>query len=96
MSLAANPLSVRRSKSGPRVAGFDWWTRNRTFNLSVKRTINNVISTTYANGWQPKALEGNDGESVFKVETITSLKSLRLAVGPGANTQFGVAADATI
>jgi hypothetical protein len=28
-----------------------------------------------------------------KVETIASLKSLRLAVGPGANTRFGVATD---
>jgi hypothetical protein len=28
-----------------------------------------------------------------EVETITSLKSLLLAVGPGGNTQFGVAAD---
>jgi eukaryotic-like serine/threonine-protein kinase len=28
-----------------------------------------------------------------KVETITSLKSLPLAVGPGENTQFGVATD---
>jgi hypothetical protein len=28
-----------------------------------------------------------------KVETITSLKSLPLAVGPGGNTQFGVATD---
>ena len=28
-----------------------------------------------------------------KTEAITSLKSLRLAVGPGLNTQFGVAAD---
>jgi hypothetical protein len=28
-----------------------------------------------------------------KVETITSLKSLPIAVGPGENTQFGVGAD---
>ena len=28
-----------------------------------------------------------------QMETITSLKSLPLAVGPGLNTQFGVAAD---
>ena len=30
---------------------------------------------------------------IAQVETITSLKSLPLAVGPGENTQFGVAAD---
>jgi hypothetical protein len=28
-----------------------------------------------------------------KVETITSLKSLPIAVGPGETTQFGVGAD---
>jgi hypothetical protein len=28
-----------------------------------------------------------------KVETITSLKSVFLAIGPSGNTQFGVASD---
>jgi hypothetical protein len=30
------------------------------------------------------------------VETIISLKSLPIAVGPGENTQFGVAADGSL
>jgi len=36
--------------------------RNRTYNLSVKRTIDNVISTTYADRLAPKVLIGNSEE----------------------------------